>query len=177
MRSIYVLTGLFAISLMHSVYAQTVPSRETLTIDCNIGEGVAVVGDDHALMPGEVLTVTLLNCDGWNVDDGDSGDVMQLDGVATNNADVSGDNVLLVVSGEADIDFDPPAGWVVPDTFIDAPDPGNEADIDLDVYVAAPVTVPAGSLVLERELVFPVSNLPQFTAGSTTSNESDYLLG
>jgi hypothetical protein len=69
MRSIYVLTGLFAISLMHSVYAQTVPSRETLTIDCNIGEGVAVVGDDHALMPGEVLTVTLLNCDGWNVDD------------------------------------------------------------------------------------------------------------
>lgn len=177
MRSICVLTGLFAISLMHSVYAQTVPSRETLTIDCNIGEGVPVVGDDHALMPGEVLTVTLLNCDGWNVDDQDSGNVMQLGGVATNDADVSGANVLLVVSGQADIDFDPPAGWVVPDTFIDPPDPGYEADIDLDVYVAAPAADPAGSLVLERELVFPVSNLPQFTVGSTTSNESDYLLG
>lgn len=178
MRSTCLVTTLFAISLMHSAHAQEVPSRETLTIDCNIGEGVPVVGDDHALMPDETLTVTLLNCDGWNVEDNDANDVMQLGGVATNDADVSGDNVLLVVSGEADIDFDPPDGWVVPETFIDPPDPGNDADIDLDVYVATPATDPSGSLVLELELVFPVSDLPQFTVGSTTSNEDDdYFLG
>ena len=177
MKAVSLTAITLTIAMSHPVCAQTVPSRESLTIDCNVGEGVPVVGDDHALMPGEALTVTLQNCDGWNVEDNDANDVMQLAGVATNDADISGDSVTLVVSGAADIDFDPPAGWVVPETFIDPPDPGNEADIDLDVYIASPATDPSGSLILERELVFPISNLPQFTVGSTTSSEADYLLG
>ncbi len=130
-----------------------------------------MIGDDHALMPTETLTVTLLNCDGWNIEDQDAGDVMTLSGTATNDSDISGDTATLVVTGAADIDFDPPANWTVPDTFLEPPDQGFDADIDLDVYLAAPATNPAGSLILERELVFPVSNLPQFTVGSTTTNE------
>ena len=178
MKTASLIVTAFAIAMAHPLLAQTVPSRETLTIDCNIGEGAGVIGDDHALMPGETLTVTLLNCNGWNIDDQDAGNVMTLNGTATNNSDISGDNATLAVTGASDIDFDPPANWTVPDTFLDPPDPGNNADIDLDVYLAAPATNPAGSLVLERELVFPVSNLPQFTVGSTTTNEADdYLLG
>ena len=177
MKTAFLIFAAFAISMTHPVLAQTVPSRETLTIDCNIGEGRGVIGDDQALMPTETLTVTLLNCDGWNVEDKDAGNVMTLSGIATNDSDVSGNNVTLVVTGAADIDFDPPTNWTVPDTFLEPPDPGNNADIDLDVYLAAPATNPSGSLILERELVFPVSNLPQFTVGSTVSNEGDYLLG
>ncbi len=178
MKTASLIVTAFAIAMAQPVLAQTVPSRETLTIDCNIGEGAGVIGNDHALMPTETLTVTLLNCDGWNIEDQDAGNVMTLSGTATNDSDISGDTATLVVTGAADIDFDPPANWTVPDTFLEPPDQGFDADIDLDVYLAAPATNPAGSLILERELVFPVSNLPQFTVGSTTTNEADdYLLG
>jgi hypothetical protein len=159
-------------SLHAASFAQTVPSRENTTIDCDYGEDL--LGTDHqVLMPTETLSVTLLNCDGWNLDDRSAGGVMVIGGIPTDNFNVTGGNFDFVVTGEADIDFDPPGGWIQPPTWIDA----SSSDIDLYVYIAEPSSDPAGELVLEKELVFAQSDLPQFLVGSAITDEGDYLFG
>lgn len=41
-------------------------TRTTITVDCAIGEGS---NDNQVILPGETLTVTLLNCSDWVVTD------------------------------------------------------------------------------------------------------------
>jgi len=118
-------------------------TRTAITVDCLLGEGP---GDDQVMLAGEVLTVTLLNCDGWDVDDVDLGTTLRdPSGAQSNSWTVVGTTAIFTVTGAADIDFDPPT-----------PNPGTISDIDIDVFVATAATVPSGTLNLTTRLTMPV---------------------
>jgi len=150
-------TGLLAFSALllaagtgSSASAVGAPSdtRTSITVDCLLGEGPS---DNQVILPEETLTVTLLNCDGWNVDDEDDGTTLRdPSGTPTNTWDAVGSPVVFTVAGAADIDLDPPAG-----------DSGDVGDIDIDVYVASPASVPSGALNLSTRLTMPVE-IPDF---------------
>jgi hypothetical protein len=64
------LIAVSALPLIAVAPASAVIDRDAFTFDCNVG---ATGGNDHALAPGESVTITLLNCDqaGWIVSDFD----------------------------------------------------------------------------------------------------------
>ena len=120
-------------------------TRTSITVDCDLGEGS---NDNQVILPGETLTVTLLNCDGWNVDDQDAGVVLRdTHGVQSNTWEVVGTPYVFTVEGGADIDMDPPGE--------------SDDDIDIDVFVADPASTPTGELNLTERLTMPVE-IPAF---------------
>lgn len=115
-------------------------TRTSITVDCAVGEGA---GDNQVILPGETLTVTLLNCEGWTVEDQDALDAMTLSGggAPVNSFVVPGgaSTFTFRVDDEADIEL-----------TLDAD------DIDIDVYFAAAAADPTGSLIVTTRVDMPV---------------------
>lgn len=118
-------------------------TRTSITVDCLIGEGS---NDNQLILPGEILTVTLLNCDGWAVKDLDERTTLRNpSNVQSNRWTVVGSPAIFTVTGAADVDLDPPTT-----------NPGTILDIDIDVSVATPATAPSGTLNLTTRVTMPV---------------------
>ena len=115
-------------------------TRTSITVDCAVGEGV---GDNQVILPGETLTITLLNCEGWTVEDQDALDAMTVSGggAPVNSFVVPGgaSTFAFTVDDEADIEV----------AF------GGD-DIDIDVYFATPAADPSGSLIVTTSVNMPV---------------------
>lgn len=142
-------------------------NRTSITVDCTVGETYL---DDHALVPGDTLIVTVVNCENWNITD--------LDHASEGNTNLPGGSIFITtnnntsfeVTGAADIDFDPPRD-------------GNNAvigaivDIDVDVYMATPATVPAGDLVDTQTLTMTRRDVDDFEVGQVADRGDYYNLG
>lgn len=138
-------------------------TRTSITVDCEVGEGS---NDNQVILPGETLTVTLLNCDGWDVIDDDAGTTLfDQSGNQSNDWVVVGSPATFTVTGEADI-------------YVLEPIDG-EYDIDIDVYVADPAATPSGSLNLTTRLTMPVEipdfeiNVPVSPASTVASSSGE----
>ncbi len=110
--------------------------RLNFTVDCLVGE--TGYEDNHTLIPGETLIVTLENCAGYYVVDDDSSGLATLTGgiVLVNDYDVipAGPATITILgsaTADADIDFDHTDELSNP-----------EFDIDIDIETAGTVADP-----------------------------------
>lgn len=161
-----ILALVLTLTLGSASSAHATGSRTLISIDCLVGE---TNNDDHALVPGDILTVTVVNCQGWTIED--------LDHASTGNTDISGGSFVVstnglhvfLVMGSADIDFDPPVDGNG-DTI------GSVGDIDLDVYLAYQATIPPGSLVDTRTFTM-TRDEQDFEIGAVADYGDYYDLG
>ena len=122
--------------------------RLNFSVDCLVGETGS--DDNHTLLPGETLIITLVNCAGFNVEDDDSTGLATLTGgiVLVNNdyevipAGPATITILGVAGGSADIDFNGP------DDLSSDPD----FDMDIDIQEAGTVADPESTLLATEEL-------------------------
>ena len=116
-------------------------TRTSITVDCDLGEGS---NDNQVILPGETLTITLLNCEGWYVEDLDALGAIMLPGPAGpfDSFTVPSDapSYVITVDDETDLELD---------------DPGVE-DIDIDVSFATPAVDPTGSLIVTTGVTMPI---------------------
>lgn len=121
--------------------------RYTITVDCDatLPDGAE---EDHNIAPGDLLTITILNCSGIVIwDNDDAGNAFLPGGAvidATQTQAISSDNFVVTVDGGAGLEIDT--------TTI-----GESTDWDIDVNVAYDVGNPAGATLLATEtLTFPL---------------------
>lgn len=129
--------ALLPVTLVAPAYAVNY-DRLNITVDCDLGE---TGEDDHLIAPGDVLTVTFANCDGFTIEDNDdTGNATMPDNTVINTSNtqiVSGNSFVVTVDGEADLEVD-----------------GSE---DVDVYVAAPSDEPSSTLLATEEITIELS--------------------
>ncbi len=121
--------------------------RYTIEVDCDatLPDGAE---EDHNIAPGDLLTITILNCSGIDIwDNDDAGNAFLPGGAvidATQTQAISSDNFVVTVDGGAGLEIDT--------TTI-----GESTDWDIDVNVAYDVGNPAGATLLATEtLTFPL---------------------
>ncbi len=146
-------------------------TRTSITVDCAVGEGS---NDNHMLLPDDVLTITLLNCEDWEVYDTNGFDSMTTSYAGVTNTDyfiVPSDTPTLVITvdtanmngGEADIEM----YNAIDDDYI-----------DIDIVEAAPATVPTGSLLSTTRITMPVEiDTFSFALDMVDGPDNDELLG
>ncbi|WP_294181984.1 hypothetical protein [uncultured Schumannella sp.] len=134
-------------------------TRTSITVDCDLGEGS---NDNQVILPGETLTITLLNCEDWTVDDKDALDAMTVPG------EPSPVNSFVVPSGSSSFTF-----TVDDEADIEVAFEGD--DIDIDVYFATPAADPTGSLIVTTRVTMPIV-IDDF-AVALSETGSDYDLG
>ena len=125
-------------------------TRTSITVDCAIGEGS---NDNHMLLPNDVLTITLLNCEDWAISDNDGIESMTID----NGVGVSNYSTFVVPSSA-------PSFVVTVNTAnmgsgvadLELYDADSGSDIDIDIVVASPAATPTGSLLSTTRVTMPV---------------------
>lgn len=134
-------------------------TRTAITVDCALGEGS---NDNQVILPGETLTVTLLNCSQWVVTNLDGLGVIDVPGEVSDVVSFSVPDAtpsyVFTVDTDADIEL----------TF-------DGQDIDIDVTVATPAANPSGSLLATSRVTMPIE-IPDFAIGLDELG-SDVLLG
>lgn len=117
--------------------------RLNFTVDCVLGE---TGEDDHVIADGEVVTVTLENCAGYYIRDHDNTTnvTMTTVGELDDNLDeIPAGLVTLTIEGHANLDIN----------LTTDPEEDTEIfDIDIDVYVAAPINNPESTLLATEEM-------------------------
>ena len=144
--------------------------RLNFTVDCLVGE---TGSDDHTLIPGETLVVTLVNCAGYYVEDDNTSGLATLTGGIVLEDEVyeeipAGPATITIVgsaTGAADIDFD--------DTDELSTDPGF--DIDINIETAGTVADPESTLLVTEEMVVALDAEEMMVNGEV--NDGDILLG
>lgn len=142
------------------------PTRTTLTIDCDLGEPGE---DDHGLGQGETLTVTLVDCIGAGIADVDNTTNAKTDGGATTltstSYTITTSPFVFTVFENADIEISKP----------------SYSRIDLDVFTSLPTDPSTGVLLETSSVTFTGSPLEMdipIPADSTWIDPSgDILLG
>jgi hypothetical protein len=129
--------ALLPISLASPAFAVAY-DRLNITVDCAIGE----TGEtDHVIAPGDVLTITYVNCNGVGiVDYDDTGNASMPDNTVIDNSYdqvVSSNSFVVTVVGEANLEVD-----------------DNE---DVDVYVAGTIDDPTSTLLATEEITIDLS--------------------
>jgi hypothetical protein len=121
--------------------------RLNFTVDCLVGETGAE--DNHTLVPGETLVITLANCAGYYVTENDvSATATLTGGVVLDTTEVvvpSGPATITIVasaSGDADIEFHD----------IDELSTDPSFDIDVDIETPGTVADPESTLLASEEL-------------------------
>ena len=129
---------LLPISLASPAFAVAY-DRLNITVDCVLGEPNE---DDHVIAPGEVLTITYVNCNGLTIEDEDgTGNATMSDNtviVSGNTQTISSNNFVVTVDGEADLEVD-------------------DDDPDVDVYVAGPIDDPSSTLLATEDITIELS--------------------
>lgn len=123
--------------------------RLNFTVDCLVGE--TGYEDNHTLIPGETLVVTLENCAGYYVEDDDTSGLATLTGgivlVDDDYEEIPAGPATITIlgsaSGDADIDFDDRDGLSLDSDF----------DIDIDIETAGIVADPDSTLLFTEEIV------------------------
>jgi hypothetical protein len=130
--------ALLPISLASPAFAVAY-DRLNITVDCVLGEPNE---DDHVIAPGEVLTITYVNCNGLTIEDEDgTGNATMSDNtviVSGNTQTISSNNFVVTVDGEADLEVD-------------------DDDPDVDVYVAGPIDDPSSTLLATEDITIELS--------------------
>jgi hypothetical protein len=130
-------SALLPISLASPAYAVAY-DRLNITVDCVLGEGDE---DNHVIAPGDVLTITYVNCNGVGiVDYDDTGNASMPDNTVIDNSYdqvISSNSFVVTVVGEADLEVD-----------------DSE---DVDVYVAGPIDDPTSTLLATEEITIDLS--------------------
>ncbi|MFZ4505838.1 MAG: hypothetical protein ACOYNK_05760 [Microbacteriaceae bacterium] len=144
--------------------ASAVIPRDAFTFDCNVGQ---LGEDDHALAPGESVTITFLNCDA------DAFEISDPD--ATGNATLGGS---LITATPVAIATDP--ATVVVDEFahLNLVDDTQGLYQDININLATTTADPSGVL-LETESI-TLTSTPSFfvtPANSTLNDGGDALIG
>ena len=123
-------------------------TRTSITVDCAVGEGS---NDNQVILPGETLTITLLNCIGATVNDDDAtGNLYDATATQLDTFPVATSPYVFTSQGESDLEvYD---------------DPGFTYDLDIDVEVATLAPTPTGVLNLTNRLTLPPS-ASSFTIG------------
>lgn len=150
-----VVAAILPISLVSPAFAVDY-DRLNITLDCTVGE---TGEDDHVIKPGEVLTVTFVNCDGLTIaDQDDTGNATMPDNTVLDSTDtqlVSGNSFAITVVGEADLEVD-------------------ESE-DVDVYVAGTIDDPTSTLLateeVSLELSAPETMLREEMIGDTVADD------
>lgn len=139
--------------------------RLDFTVDCVLGE---VGEDDHVLVEGETLTITLENCGGYYIRDFDDTDNATLTTVGlldSNLVEIPGGSVNLTITGNADIDFN------------ETLDDEEEFDVDIDVWIAEPIDDPASTLFGTEEMTLalgaPESMFREEMIGDPTGDDGN----
>ena len=131
------------------------PSRTALTVDCSspLGNGE----NDHCIAPGEVLTVTFVNCVGFNLSDVlNKGNAVTAGGTMTSTPiPVSTSLLLVTIDGVAEIEV------------TEIPGPANQDFVD--VFLGYDLNDPPGRLLATQSVVFSsplsemtVADIPEF---------------
>ena len=130
-------SALLPISLASPAYAVAY-DRLNITVDCVLGEGDE---DNHVIAPGDVLTITYVNCNGVGiVDYDDTGNASMPDNTVIDNSYdqvISSNSFVVTVVGEADLEVD-----------------DSE---DVDVYVAGTIDDPTSTLLATEEITIDLS--------------------
>jgi len=115
-------------------------TRTSITVNCLLGEGS---NDNQIILPGDTLTVTLLNCDAWTVED------LDVSGTLEDPAGGLSDS-WIVVGTPADFEVNGSSNILLtePDDLL--------PEIDIDVRVASAAPTPTGSLGLTTRVAMPV---------------------
>jgi hypothetical protein len=129
--------ALLPISLASPAFAVAY-DRLNITVDCAIGE----TGEtDHVIAPGDVLTITYVNCNGVGiVDYDDTGNASMPDNTVIDNSYdqvISSNSFVVTVVGEANLEVD-----------------DSE---DVDVYVAGTIDDPTSTLLATEEITIDLS--------------------
>ena len=148
------IVGLVALSLgVAPVAAQATPenTRTAITVDCdNIPSSYA---ETQAMLAGEILSVTALNCNGWDVQDNSvtsHANLFPPSGPQSDDFTISSDSVVFTVHGSA---------------FIYMHDLSLPDDnLRIDVEVARSFPTPSGSLLVTHQVELPVV-IDQFVVG------------
>lgn len=161
-KSAIALLAVSALPLVAVAPASAAIDRDNFSFDCNVG----LVGEnDHALAPGESVTITLLNCD--------SGAFEISDEDATGNATLSGTTITAtpaaITTSPATVVVDEFAQLVLFDRDVSAP-------YDLRVNLATTTADPAGVLLATTDTT--LTSTPSFftTPDNAVLNESDDAL-
>ena len=125
--------------------------RLNFTVDCLLQE--TGYDDNHTLVPGETLVITLANCAGYYVTENDVSETATLTGgILLDTTEVvvpSGPATITIVasaSGDADIEFS--------DNNELSADP--DFDIDVDIYTPGSVADPESTLLFTEEMVVAI---------------------
>jgi hypothetical protein len=145
--------------------------RLNFTVDCLVGETGSE--DNHTLIPGETLVVTLANCAGYYVEDDKTSGLATLTGGIVLEDEVyveipAGPATITIVgsaSGAADIEIHD----------LDDLSMNSEFDIDIDIETAGTVADPESTLLVTEEMVVALDAEEMMVNGEV--NDGDILLG
>ncbi|MFN4000666.1 hypothetical protein [Microcella sp.] len=123
-------------------------TRTSISVDCAIGEGS---NDNQVILPGESLTITLLNCGDWLVTD-----LAGLNAIDV-PAEASDINSFVVPSGS-------PTYTMSVDDEVDLELTFEADDIDIDVSIAVAGDAPSGALLATNRVAMPIE-IDDFSIG------------
>jgi len=166
------IVGLVALSVTAGpMAAQATPAntRTAITVDCdNIPTSYA---ETQALLAGEILSVTALNCNGWFVEDNSvtsHANLFPPSGPQSDDFTIDSDSVIFTIHGDAFIYMHDLA---LPDD-----------NLRIGVHVARSFPTPSGSLLVTHQVELPVV-IDQFVVGQDlvdggwTQENPDFRLG